>query len=30
MNWWRGSSPPMRDCHNDRQPPNLDATNFGR
>src|ERR1700733_8674053 len=25
MNWWHGSSPPMKDCRNGRQPPNLDA-----
>ena len=26
MNWWRGSSPPMRDCRSSRQPANLDAS----
>src|SRR5690242_21487353 len=28
--WWRGSSPPMRDCRASRQPANLDPTNYRR
>src|SRR5882757_7783976 len=30
MNWWHGSSRPMRDCRKSRQPQNLDTTGFGR
>src|SRR3979411_860186 len=28
MNWWRESSPPMRDCRKSRQPADLDRTIF--
>src|SRR3978361_2068052 len=28
MNWWRESSPPMRDCRKSRQPAALDRTIF--
>jgi hypothetical protein len=30
MSWWRGSSPPMKDCRKSRQPADLDNKIFGR